>query len=87
MKYDLLAKNPWRFVERSRAAPRNTVWTPDDFKTFLSAAFSVPKWRNIGLLVRINVELGQRIEDIRLSTWVNYNLSEQLYMREILFSV
>ena len=84
MKYDLLAKNPWRFVERARVAPRNTVWTPEDFKTFLSTAFSVPKWRNIGLLVRINVELGQRIEDIRLSTWKNYNLSEQLYMREVI---
>ena len=84
MKYDLLTKNPWRFVERAKASPRNTVWTPEDFKIFLSTAFGVPKWRNIGLLVRINVELGQRIEDIRLSTWQNYNLKEHLYIREVI---
>ena len=84
MRYDILNKNPWRFVERAKAAPRNTVWVEDDFKLFLTTAFGVPKWRNIGLLVRINVELGQRIEDIRLSKWDNYNLKQQLYIREVI---
>ena len=84
MRYDILDKNPWRFVERAKAAPRNTVWVEDDFKLFLTTAFGVPKWRNIGLLVRINVELGQRIEDIRLSKWENYNLKQQLYIREVI---
>ena len=84
MKYDLLDKNPWCFVERSKEAPRNTVWRTEDFTTFLSIAFGVPRWRNIGLLVRINVELGQRIEDIRLSEWDNYNLVDKLYSREVI---
>ena len=84
MKYDLIDKNPWCFVERSKEPPRNTVWRTEDFTTFLSTAFSVPKWRNIGLLVRINVELGQRIEDIRLSEWDNYDLVDKLYSREVI---
>tara|TARA_R100000306_G_C4372699_1_gene140685 strand:- start:644 stop:1567 length:924 start_codon:yes stop_codon:yes gene_type:complete len=84
MRYDILEKNPWRFVERAKIAPRNTVWEPEDFRMFLTTAFMVPKWRNIGLLVRINVELGQRIEDIRLSKWENYNLKKQLYIREVI---
>ena len=84
MKYDLLDKNPWSFVERAKVAPRNTVWTSDHFKQFLKTAFSVSKWRNIGLLVRINVELGQRIEDIRLSEWDNYNFTDKLYTREVI---
>jgi integrase len=84
MKYDLLEKNPWCFVERGKAAPRNTVWNTDDFTSFLGTAFGVPKWRNVGLLVRINVELGQRIEDIRLSEWQNYNLTDGLYTREVI---
>ena len=84
IKYDLLDKNPWSFVERSKPAPRNTVWQPEDVKTLLQTAFAVPKWRNIGLLFRINVEIGQRIEDIRLSQWENYNLNEKLYMREVI---
>ena len=84
MKYDMLDKNPWSFVERSKPAPRNTIWREEDFTTFLKTAFNRPKWRNIGLLVRINVELGQRIEDIRLSEWDNYDLKEKLYSREII---
>ena len=84
LKYDILEKNPWRFVERSKELPRNNTWKTEDFQKFLETAFSVPKWRNIGLLVRINVELGQRIEDIRLSTWKNYDLDEKLYMREVI---
>lgn len=84
MKYDLLEKNPWSFVERGKPAPRNTIWHSEDFVTFLNVAFGVPKWRNVGLLVRINVELGQRIEDIRLSEWDNYDLTAGLYSREII---
>ena len=84
MKYDMLDKNPWSLVERSKPAPRNTIWNASDFTKFLETAFSMSKWRNIGLLVRINVELGQRIEDIRLSTWDNYDLEEKLYSREVI---
>ena len=84
IKYDYLDKNPWGFVEKSKVSPRNTVWQPEDFKIFLQTAFSIPKWRNIGLLVRINVEIGQRIEDVRLSQWDNYDLNEKLYMREVI---
>jgi len=84
IKYDMLDKNPWSFVERSKPAPRNTVWRTENFSTFLTAAFNEPKWRNVGLLVRINVELGQRIEDIRLSEWDNYDLKEKLYTREVI---
>ena len=84
MRYDLIDKNPWGFVERSKIDPRNTVWMPEHFKQFLTTAFSIDKWRNIGLLVRINVELGQRIEDIRMSEWINYDMDEKLYMREVI---
>ena len=84
IKYDSLDKNPWSFVERGKPSPRNTVWQPEDVITLLQAAFAVPKWRNIGLLFRINIEIGQRIEDIRLSQWENYKLTEKLYMREVI---
>jgi integrase len=84
IKYDMLDKNPWSFVERSKPAPRNTVWRTENFTAFLKTAFSQPRWRNVGLLVRINVELGQRIEDIRLSEWDNYDLKEKLYTREVI---
>ena len=84
IKYDMLDKNPWSFIERSKPAPRNTIWRTEDFTTFLRVAFDEPKWRNVGLLVRINVELGQRIEDIRLSEWHNYDLIEKLYTREVI---
>tara|TARA_R100001129_G_scaffold166245_1_gene133290 strand:+ start:1494 stop:2459 length:966 start_codon:yes stop_codon:yes gene_type:complete len=84
LKYDLLDKNPWTYIERSKPPPRNVVWRDEDFTTFLKVAFSKPKWRNVGLLVRINVELGQRIEDIRLSKWENYDLEKKLYTREVI---
>ena len=27
MRYDLLIRNPWQFVERAKPEPRNTVWS------------------------------------------------------------
>tara|TARA_R110002051_G_scaffold3186_2_gene17250 strand:+ start:2435 stop:3211 length:777 start_codon:yes stop_codon:yes gene_type:complete len=84
MRYDLLTRNPWQFVERSKVEPRNTVWNAEDFRLFLETSFAEPKWRNIGLLVRINVELGQRIEDIRLAKWENFDLEDKLYRREVI---
>ena len=84
MRYDLLIRNPWQFVERAKPEPRNTVWSSKDFRLFLETSFAEPKWRNIGLLVRINVELGQRIEDIRLAKWENFDLEDRLYRREII---
>jgi integrase len=82
IKHDLLDKNPWSLVERMQAAPRHTVWTNADFETILKTAFAESKWRNIGLLIRINAELGQRAGDMRLVQWENFDLEQQLYVRE-----
>lgn len=84
IKYDMLDKNPWSYVDRTKPAPRNIIWKTEDVTKFLQTAFSHPRWRNVGLLVRINIELGQRIEDIRFSEWENYDLTEKLYSREII---
>eukprot|EP00918_Siedleckia_nematoides_P077312 GHVU01169059.1.p1 GENE.GHVU01169059.1~~GHVU01169059.1.p1 ORF type:complete len:302 (-),score=-5.40 GHVU01169059.1:441-1346(-) len=82
IKHDLLDRNPWSLVERMQAAPRHTVWTNADFESILKIAFADSKWRNIGLLIRINAELGQRAGDMRLVQWVNLDLDQQLYIRE-----
>jgi integrase len=82
IKHDLLDRNPWSLVERMQAAPRHTVWTNADFESILKIAFADSKWRNIGLLIRINAELGQRAGDMRLVQWVNLDLEQQLYIRE-----
>ena len=84
IRYDLLEKNPWSFVERSKEPARNTVWNNEDFIVLLNTAFKRKGWRNVGLLVRINVELGQRIEDIRMATWKNFKLNKKLYVREVI---
>ena len=82
IKHDLLDRNPWSLVERMQAAPRHTVWTNADFESILKIAFADSKWRNIGLLIRINAELGQRAGDMRLVQWINLDLEQQLYIRE-----
>jgi integrase len=82
IKHDFLTGNPWSLVERMQVAPRRTVWTREDFERILEVAFSESRWRNIGLLVRINAELGQRAGDMRLVQWINFDFEQQLYVRK-----
>jgi integrase len=54
--------------------PRKVVWTREDIKAFLDVAYGSFKWRNLGLIVQMAHEWGQRMGDMRMLKWVDYNL-------------
>ena len=62
-------RNPMKFVKKRQSKPRSVVWTQDQVITFLDAAYSKFEWRNIGLIVQMCYEWGQRPVDIRNLTF------------------
>ncbi len=73
----LLTSNPMAHVKKRKHEPRSVVWTDDQVMLFLDTAFSDFKWRNIGLLVLMCYEWGQRPVDIRMLEWSNVDLAER----------
>ena len=64
-----IGRNPMRFVKKRTSKPRSVVWTHDQVMTFLDTAFSKFDWRNIGLIVYMCYEWGQRPVDVRNLTF------------------
>lgn len=66
--------NPFSRVQRRVEKTRKTIWTKEDVKAFLDVAYSRFKWRNVGLIVQMAYEWGQRMGDMRMLRWENYNI-------------
>jgi len=66
--------NPFAYIKRRSLPPRKVVWTDADIDAYLTTAYGVFKWRNIGLIVQMSYEWCQRVGDMRLLKWENYNL-------------
>ena len=69
MRLESIQKNPMKFLKRRSSKPRSVVWEHDQVMTFLDTAFSKFDWRNIGLIVYMCYEWGQRPVDIRNLTF------------------
>jgi integrase len=74
IRHGFTQHNPFSKVLRRADKPRRTVWTRADIKTFLDVAYSSFKWRNVGLIVQMAHEWGQRLGDMRLLTWDVYDI-------------
>lgn len=66
--------NPFTNVKRQTDRPRRTVWTNAQIKQFLAAAFESFDTRSLGLLVYTAYCSAQRLGDMRLLTWSDYNI-------------
>ncbi len=64
-----ITSNPMARVHKRTSEPRSVVWTHDQVLSFLDTAFLKFEWRNIGLVVMMCYEWGQRPIDIRNLTW------------------
>jgi len=73
---DILPSNPMSKVKKRTHTPRSVVWTNKQVELFLDTAFSKFDWRNIGLLVLLAYEYGQRPVDIRNLKWSDINFEE-----------
>jgi len=62
-------RNPMKYVRKRESTPRSVVWTHEQVVSFLDTAYSKFEWRNIGLIVQMCYEWGQRPVDIRNLTF------------------
>jgi integrase len=65
--------NPFTEIDKRQDKPRRVVWTKPQIKKFMDTAFTKYEWRNVGLLVYMAYSWGQRLGDMRMLTWDNYN--------------
>jgi len=73
IKYGYAKSNPVKGVEMVSSETRQVMWTKDQVKQYLDAAYSDFKYRNIGLIAHMAYEWGQRVCDMRTLTWDMYN--------------
>lgn len=75
MEYATL--NPFASVRRKTPKQRKVVWTQDDIRKFLDTAYAEFETRNVGLIVHMAYEWCQRLGDMRLLTWDDFDFDEQ----------
>ena len=66
--------NPFSGVKKRSTKPRKIVWERHHVRAFLNTAFSDFEWRNVGVIVNMAYEWGQRLGDMRELTWDEYNI-------------
>lgn len=74
IRHGFTQHNPFSRVLRRADKPRKVVWSREEIKKFLDVAYSSFKWRNIGLIVQMAHEWGQRMGDMRTLKWSDYNI-------------
>ena len=77
MKHEAIQKNPMALVDAHKSKPRRTMWTKQQIKDFLTAAYSDYRYRSIGLIVHMAYEWCQRVGDMRTLTWDSVDLDAQ----------
>lgn len=70
IRHGYITHNPFSKVLRRADKPRRTVWTREDVRAFMNTAYSTFKWRNVGLIVQMGYEYGQRMGDMRKLRWI-----------------
>ena len=75
---EIMILNPMARVKKRHSEPRSVIWTHDQVLSFLDTAFTKFEWRNIGLIVLMCYEWGQRPIDIRNLTWDNVDLDDEV---------
>ena len=73
IRHGFTMHNPFTQVKTQKQKSRKVVWQREDVRAFLNTAFTKFEWRNIGLIVNMAYEWGQRLGDMRTLTWDDYN--------------
>jgi len=74
--------NPFTHIKRRSLPPRKVIWTEADIAQYLTTAYGAFKWRNIGLIVQMSYEWCQRLGDMRLLKWEQYDLETGVLVLE-----
>ena len=75
---EIILSNPMARVKKRQSEPRSVIWTHNQVMSFLDTAFTKFEWRNIGLIVLMCYEWGQRPIDIRNLVWDSVDLDERV---------
>jgi integrase len=75
IRHGFTQHNPFSKVLKRADKPRKVVWTRADIKAYLTTAYGEFKWRNVGLIVQMAHEWGQRLGDMRLLKWSSYDIN------------
>jgi len=73
IRHGFTQHNPFSKVLKRADKPRKVVWTRADIKIFLDTAYGKFNWRNIGLIIHMAYATAQRLGDLRMLTWDNYD--------------
>jgi integrase len=76
IRHGYITHNPFSKVLRRADKPRRTVWSREDVRAFMNTAYSTFKWRNVGLIVQMAYEYGQRMGDMRKLKWEQVDLEK-----------
>lgn len=75
---EYIPNNPMSRVKKRTSNPRSVIWTHEQVMKFLNMAFTDWAWRNIGLIVLMCYEWGQRPVDIRNLKWENVDFENKM---------
>lgn len=83
-KWEVIHRNPWRFVETFSPKKRTMKWTEEQIKSLLNTAFSKWEWRNVGVMTLLAYETSQRPGDCRLLRWpsIRFDTKEFILVNE-----
>jgi integrase len=68
-----ITHNVFAGVKRIQTKSRRVTWNREHIRAFLNVAYSRYEWRNIGMIVNMAYEWGQRLGDMRVLLWSSYN--------------
>tara|TARA_R110001583_G_scaffold76655_1_gene209560 strand:+ start:1223 stop:2143 length:921 start_codon:yes stop_codon:yes gene_type:complete len=75
MQKEVIDKNPTLGVTKQKDATRKVLWDKQDIIKFLDVAYSRIEYKSIGLICHMAYIFGQRIGDMRTSTWDNIDFT------------
>ena len=70
-KWEVIHRNPWKFVEKLEPKKRKVSWTEEQVQQFLDTAYSRFEWRSVGVICELAYATAQRPGDCRLALWEN----------------
>ena len=75
-------QNPFTSIKRKPEIKRKVVWKHEDVLKFLDVAYSDFTTRNIGLIIQMTYEWGQRIGDMRTLEWEDIDFDDKVLTLE-----
>ena len=74
IRHGYVQHNPFSKVLKRADKARKVVWSREHIKAFLNMAYSSFKWRQVGLIVHLAYGTAQRLGDLRMLRWEDYDM-------------